>query len=71
MKCLVIQCICLCNQEVQYPDLGYLRDDDGENISNKNAAYNILCKILGMKNLNVDYIGIAHYRIHIFQLIKV
>lgn len=48
-----------------YPDLGYQRDDDGENISNKNAAYNIMCvKYWAWKNLNVDYIGIAHYRRH-------
>ena len=32
-----------------YPDIGYQRDDEGENISHKNTAYNIVCKILGME----------------------
>lgn len=48
-----------------HPDLGYQRDDDGDNISHKNVAYNIMCaKYWAWKNLNSDYIGIAHYRRH-------
>ena len=44
-------------------DLGYRKDNEGENISEKNAFY---CEITGLywawKNLNNDYIGIVHYR---------
>ena len=48
-----------------HPDLGYQRDDDGENISHKNVAYNIMCvKFWAWKNVEADYIGIAHYRRH-------
>lgn len=48
-----------------YPNLGYQRDDEGENISNKNTAYNIMCvKYWAWKNLEADYIGITHYRRH-------
>lgn len=46
-------------------DLGYQRDDDGENISLKNPSYNIMCaKFWAWKNLDADYVGIAHYRRH-------
>ena len=44
-------------------DLGYRKDNEGENISEKNAYY---CELTGLywawKNLNNDYIGIVHYR---------
>lgn len=44
-------------------DLGYIGDNTGENISNKNANY---CELTGLywawKNLNCDYIGLCHYR---------
>lgn len=48
-----------------YPDLGYQKDNDGDNISLKNKAYNIMCVMYwGWKNLKTDYIGIVHYRRH-------
>ena len=43
--------------------IGYQRDDEGENISNKNPYY---CELTGWywawKNLNCEYIGLSHYR---------
>lgn len=44
-------------------NLGYLKDNSGENISIKNPNY---CELTGMywawKNLHTDYIGLCHYR---------
>ncbi|MBR3834777.1 MAG: DUF4422 domain-containing protein [Lachnospiraceae bacterium] len=46
-------------------DLGYVKDNTGENISDKNANY---CELTGLywawKNLDAEYIGLAHYRRH-------
>lgn len=44
-------------------DLPYQRDNEGDNISNKNKTY---CELTGLywayKNLKADYIGLCHYR---------
>lgn len=44
-------------------DLGYTRDNTGDNISAKNPSY---CELTGLywawKNLQEDYIGLVHYR---------
>lgn len=46
-----------------HPDIGYVGDDTGENISEKNWNY---CELTGLywavHNIDADYIGIVHYR---------
>lgn len=45
--------------------IGYTQDNTGENISSKNQNY---CELTGLywawKNVEADYIGLAHYRRH-------
>ena len=51
-------------------DIGFVKDNTGDNISLKNPGY---CELTGLywawKNLEADYIGLAHYRRH-FSLRK-
>lgn len=45
------------------PDLGYARDDAGENISNKNFCYCELTALYyGWKNVQAEALGLVHYR---------
>lgn len=52
-------------------DLGYVKDNTGDNISNLNPNF---CELTGLywawKNLDTDFIGLAHYRRHFSMKIK-
>lgn len=44
-------------------DLGYICDNTGDNISSKNASYcELTAQYWGWKNIDCEYIGLAHYR---------
>ncbi len=51
------------------PNLGYLKDNMGDNISTKNKNY---CELTGLyfmwKNMDADYKGLVHYRRHFVSL---
>lgn len=50
-------------EEDEEPDLGYVKDNTGVNISTRNPYY---CELTGLywawKHLHTDYIGLVHYR---------
>ena len=54
-----------------HPDVGYIPDNTGDNISEKNPYY---CELTGLywawKNLKADYIGLVHYRRHLANGIR-
>ena len=46
-------------------DLGFQKDNEGDNISEKNPYYSELTALYwAWKNLDADYIGLVHYRRH-------
>ena len=49
--------------EINTADLGYVKDNTGDNISSKNPYY---CELTALywawKNLDADYVGLCHYR---------
>ena len=56
--------ICVGRRKDEFPQ-GFLRDDEGDNIADKNDVYNELTALYRVwkdENLHADYMGLAHYR---------
>lgn len=70
IECLQIQYIpihvgasCVSETNTGSKDLGYVKDDTGQNISSKNSEYSELTAVYwAWRNLSAEYVGLVHYR---------
>lgn len=54
---------CVSETNTGSKDLGYVRDDTGQNISSKNSEYSELTAVYwAWRNLSAEYVGLVHYR---------